>query len=336
MAEGTATPVTGLAELAVVRRSGFVESRHLGSLLALDADGRVAVALGDPDATILPRSTTKPLQALACVRAGAPLEGPEVAIASGSHTGQDEHVEVVRRILDRAGLTEDALQCPADWPEDEATRDRLIRAGERRSAVRMNCSGKHAAMLLACTVNGWPTGDYLSPDHPLQLRVREVFAEWTGEPVRHDAVDGCGAPLFGVSVRGLAAAFRRLRIAAPDTEAATVAGAMRAHPLHVGGSGQANTELMRLVPGALAKGGVEGVIAVAGPDGQAVAMKVIDGSPRATTLVALRVLEGLGVDVSGAGSLSTVPVLGRGLPVGEIAPGGAIEQWFRGVAAGAA
>jgi L-asparaginase II len=192
----------------------------------------------------------------------------------------------------------------------------------------MNCSGKHAAMLLACVVNGWPTADYLSPTHPLQQLVRTVTAEWTGEPVRHDAVDGCGAPLFGTSVRGLATAFRGLRLAAEGTPAAAVSAAMRTHPFFVGGTGHANTAVMELVPGAVAKGGAEGVIGVAGPDGQAVSMKVVDGNPRATTLVALTVLSGLGVDVSAASSLLALPVLGGGVPVGSIEPGADVAAWL--------
>ncbi|WP_222195352.1 asparaginase [Modestobacter italicus] len=316
-----------LAELAVVRRSGLVESRHLGSLLALDADGSVALSLGDPDATVLPRSTTKPLQALACLTAGAPLTGPELAIAAGSHTGEDAHVDVVRALLERASLDEAALQCPADWPEDEGTRHRLIRAGFDRSRVRMNCSGKHAAMLLASAVNGWDTETYLDPAHPLQQRVRAVTAELTGAPVRHDAIDGCGAPLFGTTVRGLATAFRSLRVAA-DGPAALVASAMRTHPYFVGGTGHQNSAVMELVPGTVAKGGAEGVIGVAGPDGQAVAMKVVDGNPRATTLLALTVLGALGVDVSAAAAWTSVPVLGGGVPVGAIEPGADVQAWL--------
>ncbi|WP_369140930.1 asparaginase [Modestobacter versicolor] len=316
-----------LAELAVVRRSGLVESRHLGSLIALDADGSVALALGDVDATVLPRSTTKPLQALACLTAGAPLEGPSLAIAAGSHTGEDAHVAVVRSLLERAGADEGALRCPVDWPEDEETRLRLIRAGGDRSTVRMNCSGKHAAMLLASAVNGWPLDSYLDPGHPLQQHVRAVTAEWTGEPVRHDAIDGCGAPLFGTSVRGLATAFRSLALAA-DGPGAQVAAAMRTHPFYVGGTGHQNTAVMELVPGTVAKGGAEGVIGVAGPDGRAVAMKVVDGNPRATTLLALTLLGGLGVDVSAAAAWTSVPVLGGGVPVGAIEPGADVAAWL--------
>ncbi|WP_432523136.1 asparaginase [Kineococcus sp. SYSU DK006] len=325
MAEPANTPA--LAELAVVRRSGLVESRHLGALLALDADGSVAAALGPVDEPVLPRSTAKPLQAVACLLAGAPLEGPALAIAAGSHTGTDAHVEVVRAVLAEAGLGEDALRCPEDRPQDEATRDALVRAGEGPSRVRMNCSGKHAAMLLACRVNGWSTEDYLAPGHPLQQRVRAVSAELTGTPVTADAVDGCGAPLFGTTVRGLATAFRALHRAGPGEPAGRVAAAVRAHPEFVGGPGHPNTELVRRVPGALAKGGAEGVLGVAGPGGQAVALKVADGNPRATTLVALEVLAGFGVDVSGAQELRVVPVLGGGVRVGEIAPGTALTAW---------
>jgi len=312
-----------LAELAVVVRSGLVESRHLGSLVALRADGSTALELGEPDAVVLPRSTTKPLQALACLEAGAPLTGPALAIAAGSHTGEDRHVDVVRAVLAQAGLDESALRCPVDLPEDEPTRVRMVRDGEEASRVRMNCSGKHAAMLLACAVNGWPTEGHLHPDHPLQRLVHDVVARETGAPVGHTAVDGCGAALFGTTVRGLATAFRGLGLAAGGP-AAQVAGAMRAHPEFVGGRGHVNTRLMADLPGVVAKGGAEGVIGVATADGRAVAMKVVDGSPRATTVVALAVLRGLGVDTSPVADLETVPVLGGGVPVGEVRPGAAL------------
>lgn len=318
----SAPTVAGLAELAVIWRSGLIESRHFGSLVALDADGTAVLELGRPDAAILPRSTVKPLQALACLTAGAPLVGEELAIAAGSHTGEDEHVAIVRRMLERAGLDESALQCPVDRPEDERTFETLLRSGQGRAAVRMNCSGKHAAMLLACAVNGWSTDDYLDPAHPLQQQVLATMAQVTGVPVEHTAVDGCGAPVFGTTVRGVARAFRALVLADPASPAGLVAAAMREHPFLVGGSGHQNSELMSAIPGALAKGGAEGVIGVAAADGSAVSMKVIDGSPRATTLIALRVLESLGTPIGEAHSLVELPVLGGGVPVGEIALGG--------------
>lgn len=316
-----------LAELAVIIRSGVIESRHFGWLVALDADGNVAADLGRGSTQVLPRSTTKPLQALACLIAGADLSGEELAIAAGSHTGEDAHVDVVRRILERAGLDETALGCPVDWPEDEPTRERLIRAGETRSRVRMNCSGKHAAMLLACAANGWDTASYLDPSHPLQQLVRETVERVGGAAVEYTAIDGCGAPLFSTTVEGLARSFRALVTAADGTNERRVADAMRAHPFYVGGDNHANSDTMTRLPGVLAKGGAEGVIGMAASTGQAVSMKIVDGNPRATTLLALTVLGALGVDVSNAGSLVELPVLGGGIPVGEIALGADAQAW---------
>lgn len=306
-----------MAELAVVERSGFVESRHLGTLVGLAADGSVAVSLGDATAPVLPRSATKPWQAIGCRAAGLVLSQEGTALSAGSHTGEDRHVLLVREILADAGLSEEDLRCPAFWPEDQPTRDRMIRAGEHESRVRMNCSGKHAAMLAAAVLNGWSTEDYLSPDHPVQKVIRERLEDAAG-PVAHVAVDGCGTPLFSTTVHGLARAARGLALAAEDTPEGVVGSAMRAAPEYVGGAGHENTEVMRLVPGTVCKGGAEGVLLAAAVTGQAVAMKVIDGSPRATTMLALAALGALGVDVSGAAALATLPVLGGDVPVGEI------------------
>lgn len=325
-------PPQPLAELAVVRRSGVIESRHYGSLLALHRDGSVAVSVGDPDAVILPRSTVKPIQAVSFLLAGAQLADEQLAIAAGSHTGEDEHVRVVREMLARARVDESALRCPVDWPENSETRDRMARTGEGASRARMNCSGKHAAMVMTCAVNGWDVASYLDPQHPLQRLIREQMAAITGVRVQHDAVDGCGAPLFSTTVRGLAVAFQRLVRAEVGTPEFQVAQAMRAAPFYVGGTGNANTLTMSLLPGVLAKGGAEGVIGLAASTGESVAMKIIDGNPRATTMVALRVLGALGVDVSAAADLTSLPVLGGGVRVGEIAAGADLELALRSLA----
>jgi L-asparaginase II len=252
-----------------------------------------------------------------CRAAGLTLSAAGTALSAGSHTGEDRHVAQVRSILAGAGLSEEDLRCPPDWPEDEATRHRLVRAGSGPSRVRMNCSGKHAAMLACCVVNGWSTADYLLPDHPVQKAIRDRLEAAAG-PATHVAVDGCGAPLFSTTVHGLARAARALVLAPPGSPERAVADAMRAEPDFVGGTGHQNTEVMRLVPGVVCKGGAEGVLMAAAATGQAVAMKVVDGSPRATTLLALTVLGALGVDVSAAGEWAAVPVLGGGVPVGEI------------------
>ncbi|GGP16581.1 asparaginase [Nonomuraea glycinis] len=311
-----------LAALAEVVRSGFTESVHYGSAVGLDPSGRAEVALGQVDAPVLPRSSAKPFQALACLTTGAALDGPRLAIAAGSHTGEDFHVRLTGELLADYGLGFDALACPASWPEDEATRDQLIRRGEGPTRERMNCSGKHAAMLAASVANDWDTASYLAPGHQLQLAVRAATEELSGEKTAHVAVDGCGAPLFGLSLTGLARAVQGLVLAAPGSAPRQVADAMRAHPEYVGGTGHQNTELMRALPGAVAKGGAEGVLVVALDSGHSVAVKVIDGSPRATTVIALDVLRRMGCDVSPAAAFESVAVLGGGVPVGRIVTAG--------------
>ncbi|WP_113704322.1 asparaginase [Nonomuraea lactucae] len=306
------------AVLAEVVRSGFTESVHYGGAVGLDPSGRAEVALGPVDAPVLPRSSGKPFQALACLTAGAALPGPRLAIAAGSHTGEDFHVRLTAELLADYGLGFEALACPPSWPEDQATARELIRQGLGPSRERMNCSGKHAAMLAACVANGWDVPSYLSPGHPLQRRVRSITEELAAEKAVHVAVDGCGTPLFGLSLTGLARAAQALVLAPPGSGPRQVADAMREHPEYVGGTGHQNTELMRALPGAVAKGGAEGVLVVVLDAGHSAAVKVIDGSPRATTMIALAVLRLMGCDVSPAEAFETVEVLGGGVPVGRI------------------
>ncbi len=297
--------------LVEVERSGFVESRHRGSVAALAADGAPALRAGSPDDPVFPRSANKPMQAVAMLRAGLTLDGELLALASASHSGEDFHVEGVHKILAGAGLSAADLRCPAQWPFDL---DVAVRS--ERSQVRMNCSGKHAAMLATCVVNGWPTETYLAPEHPLQRAVRATVEELTGEAVAATGVDGCGAPLFAVSLTGVARAFRALVTAAPGTPERRLADAMRAHPEWTSGTRREEYRLMAAVPGLLVKCGAEGVDAFALADGRAGAIKIDDGAMRARTPVTVATLRALGADVPD--ELATVPVYGGEMIVGEI------------------
>ncbi len=309
--------------VAEVVRSGFVEGHHYGSVVALGADGSVAWSVGDVAAQILPRSSNKPVQALGMLRAGLDLDAELLALACASHSGEPFHVEGVREILGKAGLDESALQTPPDYPLDDEARDQVLREGGAKTSIQMNCSGKHAAMLATCVVNGWDTSTYLSPGHPLQVAIRETFAEVTGEAVDKVAVDGCGAPLLSTSLTGLATAFRRLSLAGEGPEH-RVAEAIRRHPEHVSGTRRDEARLLRAVPGAIAKAGAEGVYAVGLPDGRAVALKVDDGAARARPVVMARaltmlgVLEMPGVDADEVVQTGQSPLLGGGRPVGEV------------------
>ena len=298
--------------LAEVERSGFVESRHRGSVSGLAADGSVALHRGSPDEPVFPRSANKPLQAVAMVRQGLGLEDELLALAAASHSGEDFHVEGASKILAEAGLTADDLRCPPQWPLDLE----LARVRER-SRLRMNCSGKHAAMLATCVVNGWPTESYLEVDHPLQVAVRRTVEELADEQVTATAVDGCGAPLFAISLDGLARAFRALVLAEAGTPEHKVADAMRAHPRWTSGTDREERRLMDAVPGLLVKSGAEGIDAFALADGRAGTIKIDDGAMRARTPVTVAMLRAFGVDGLPA-DLATVPVHGGEAVVGGI------------------
>jgi L-asparaginase II len=316
-------------ELAVVERSGFVESRHAGAAIVLDPDGMPVATLGDTATPILPRSSLKPVQALACLTAGAPLEGERLALASASHSGTDRHVAVVRDILDAAALGEEALGCPPAWPGDQATRDEVVRDGGGTARIRMNCSGKHAAMLLTCVVNGWPTDGYLSPEHHLQVHIREVAERLVGERSATTANDGCGAPVFAMSLAGLAKAIHRIGTSSERSpfalhrSAGTLVRAVRDNPWTIDGPGRPDTIVIERL-GVFAKGGAEGVMVMVAPDGTTVALKMLDGSGRAATVVALRLLERQGAlaaaDVADAVTKLPLSVTGGGQVVGAIRP----------------
>jgi L-asparaginase II len=304
--------------LAEVVRSGFVEGAHRGRLVLLAADGRVQLAVGDVHAPILPRSSSKPMQAAGLLDAGLDVSRPELALAAASHAGEPFHVDAVRKILAEAGLDEGALRTPPALPIDERARLAHQRAGGGPLPVYSDCSGKHAAMLAVSVRNGWDLEGYLDPEHPVQLAIRTAIERLAGEQVSHEAVDGCGAPLLGISLLGLANAFRGCVTAAHGANPRKVADAMRAHPEYVAGTGQMDTRVMRAVGGLIAKTGAEAVHAAALPDGRALAFKVSDGSKRAQPAILAEALRRLGVRSGPLDRLGTVPLLGGGAVVGGI------------------
>ncbi|MFI8928989.1 asparaginase [Streptomyces sp. NPDC053474] len=312
-----ATPVIPPV-LAEVVRSGFVEGRHRGSLVLLGADGEVELALGDVAAPVFPRSTNKPMQAAAVLRAGLDLAGERLALAAASHSGETFHRDLVRKMLAEHGLTAAALRCPPDLPLDPVEAETYLAAGAVRDRVTMNCSGKHTAMLAVCDLNGWDRETYLDPAHPLQRLTHDVIEEAAGERVAAVGTDGCGAPLMAISLTGLARAYRHFVLAAPGTAERRVADAMRAHPEYVAGTRRPDTWLMREVPGTLSKMGAEAVQAVALADGRALAFKIDDGGTRVLGPVLARALGRAGLDSPVLARLAEAPLHGGGVPVGEI------------------
>ena len=314
------TPLEGLpqhAPLAVQTRDGVVESVHYGSAVALAADGRVLLAAGEPLAPFYPRSALKPLQAVAMVRAGLDLPDELLALAAASHSGAATHRDGARRILALHGLTPGDLENSADLPYGARECAEWLGDGGQPTQLAQNCSGKHAAMAATCVINGWPVQGYLDPAHPLQQLVARTVVDLTGEESQRTTTDGCGTPLFALTLRGMARAFGRLAAGDESGSAeAAVARAIRRYPEMVAGEDRDVTALMRLIPGVVAKDGFEGVQLVGLPDGRAVAVKISDGGDRARMPVTVQLLAALDVDTSSVAHLASAPVLGGGRPVG--------------------
>ncbi|HZK58399.1 MAG TPA: asparaginase [Cryobacterium sp.] len=319
--------VADSVELATVERSGFVESRHAGSAVVLNADGVLLRALGDVTTPVFPRSSMKPFQAIAVMASGVTLRGEDAAIATASHSGTQKHADLARGLLARAGVPESALACPSAWPDDTASRDVLVRLGAGKAPIYMNCSGKHSAMLVACAQNGWPLEGYLEPEHPLQKRILDVLERFTGERPAASGIDGCGAPVHALSLTALARGIARIATSKSSSpfaiyrEAGFLAEAVRQNGWVIAGPGQPDTIVIDRL-GLFIKSGAEGIMVASAANGTTVALKILDGNLRAATIVALSLLADAGA-IARAEVETLVPelnlaVLGGGQPVGQI------------------
>jgi L-asparaginase II len=284
-----------------VRRNGLVEAVHRVHAVAVRG-GDVVEAAGDPELTCFMRSSSKPLQALPLVRARDDLPDDELAIACASHHDTPEQVAAVRALLARAEATEDDLEL---GPQE----------GRPPELIHNNCSGNHAGMLALSRARGWPTEGYRLPEHPVQQACRELHAE--AAEVEADGLvtgtDGCGIVTFALTLERIAHAFSRFEALAGGTR---VAAAMRARPDLVGGPDGADYLLMREAPGWLAKGGAEGLLCAAGPNGLGLAIKSEDGGSRGHGPALAAFLGRLSLDLP---DLARRPVLNtRGERVGEI------------------
>ena len=284
-----------------VVRAGVREALHDVHAIAVQ-DGAVVATAGDPGLIAFFRSSAKPFQALPLVRAQEGLEDAEIAITCASHQAEPAQLEAVRSVLRKAAASEDNLEC---------------RFEEGREAQRIynECSGKHAGMLALCQVKGWSRAGYRLPSHPLQRMVLGVVAAAT--KVREDeiptGVEGCGVVTFALPLERMAFAFSRLERLEGG---ARVAGAMRAHPELVGGDGADDTDLMRALPGWIAKRGAEGLFCAAGPDGMGVALKSADGSPRPLRPAVAAFFAMLGIPLQ---QFARIPLTNsRGECVGEV------------------
>jgi L-asparaginase II len=258
---------------------------------------------------------------------GVVLRGEDAAIATSSHSGTQKHTDLVRGLLARAGLSEADLGCTPTWPGDSATRDHLVRQGSGPAPIYSDCSGKHAAMLVACVQNQWVTNSYLDPEHPLQKRILDVVERFTGERPAASGVDGCGAPVHALSLTALARGIARIATSKSTSpfaiyrEAGFLAEAVRENGWAIAGPGLPDSIAIERL-GLFVKGGAEGIMVASAENGTTVALKILDGNLRAATIVALTLLADAGA-VPRADIDALVPELkhtvsGGGKPIGQM------------------
>jgi L-asparaginase II len=317
------------ALLVAVRRGALVESAHRGRAAICDPEGSILKAVGDAEGYAYARSSAKPFQAMPLVLSGAAntlgLTGEELAIACASHNAEESHLAAVRSVLKKAGLSEEDLQNGAHPPLYAPAAAELARSGEEPKAIHGNCSGKHAGMLAVCVHEGWETGSYRDPSHPLQRWILEVVARFCG--LRSDEVvlggDGCGVPAFGMPLKNLATGFARLATGEklPDdlAEAAgRVRRVMREHPYMVAGTDRFDTAVMGGTD-LVCKSGAEAVFCAGSAEGWGLGLKISDGGSRALRPAALTILARRGVDVPGESETHPARDL-HGEAVGRVVP----------------
>lgn len=327
--------MTQAAPFAEIWRGAFLESVHSGHAVICDDSGQIVRSWGDPDAVILPRSSSKMIQALPLIQSGAAdaygLTTEQLALACASHQGAAIHTERVGVWLGTLGLGDDDFRCGPQEPDDRPARDALIRADEAPCQIHNNCSGKHAGFLtLAQHLKAG--AEYVDPQHPVQRACLEAFETVTQETSPGYGIDGCSAPNFACSLHGMARAMAHFA-AAPDGSAeARLHQAMRLHPDLVAGETRACTELMRAMDGKVAlKTGAEGFfIAILPEQKLGIALKAACGTTRAAECAIAALLVGLGVlDARHPATLKRLnaPILNRrGIETGILKPAAALTS----------
>jgi L-asparaginase II len=299
--------------LAKVTRGDLVESLHLGHLIVLNVDGSTYLSKGSPELPIYPRSTIKSLQAAAMLKTGLKVEASELAIICASHSGSQKHIDLVTKMLTTRDISISQLKNAVDKPLGE--KEKIAWGEKSASQLAQNCSGKHAGMLITCQQNGWDMKSYLDLNHPLQVAIKNEIEELSGEKVSAVSVDGCGAPLFAISLVGLAKAISNL-VKSSDLVYQEIVSACTKFPELVAGDGRLTTRLMQAVPDLFMKEGAEGVQVCALRDGRVIAIKIIDGSWRPVAPIIMEIFNRWGVEIPD----ESVKIYGGEHVVGRVIP----------------
>ncbi|HEY5425349.1 MAG TPA: asparaginase [Candidatus Tumulicola sp.] len=283
-------------------RGDIVESVHRVAACAVDRNGATVFSMGTIDVPVFLRSTAKPFIAAAAVREGIVerfgLEPREIAVMAASHNGEPFHIDAVRSLLGKIGVSEDALACGAHPPYDPASAQALVRQGIPFGAIHNNCSGKHAGILALCKVLEADISTYREAGNAAERRILDLCARLCGQSAGEFVlgIDGCGIPVFATPLRNAALAFSRFATldGLDDRDAralSIVRDATIAYPQYVAGTGEFDSALIRVGNGRVAaKSGAEGVFGMADvATGTGAVLKVVDGSSRACAPAALAI-----------------------------------------------
>jgi len=297
--------------LATVTRGGISESLHLGHLIVLNTDGSIYLSKGSPELPIFPRSAVKSLQASAMLKAGLTVNDEELAIICASHSGSQSHIDLVIKILEKRDIPISALKNAVDKPLGE--KEKITWGENAASQLAQNCSGKHAGMLITCQQNGWDMAKYLEMNHPLQVAIKNEIEELAGEKVSASTFDGCGAPLFAISLTGLARSISNL-VKSNESVHKQIVTACTTYPELVAGEGRLTTRMMKAVPGLFMKEGAEGIEVCALSDGRVIAIKIIDGSWRPVAPIIMEIFKKWGISMPD----ESVKIYGGTSVIGEV------------------
>ena len=294
--------------VATVYRGEGIESVHHGAIAVVNDDLELTHYVGDPGFFTQARSEAKPFQVIPLIRSGAAghfgFSDKQLAVMCGSHTGTDEHVEVVRSNLEAIGLDESYLMCGTHPPIRYSVEGRLPRSDEEFIQLQHNCSGKHSGFLALAQFLKEDPSQYLEPDSKTQQMVLDAVGEMYSYPLDEIkiGIDGCSAPVFGMPIKQAAIAFARLANRIADREDSRTAlgrvkDVMTAYPEMVSGPGRFDLALAKTFPGNVVnKVGAEGIegIGFKSPS-LGIAVKILDGNQRALYPVVIELFRKLGL-----------------------------------------
>jgi L-asparaginase II len=285
-------------------RGAITEEVHRGSIVVCQGR-KIVYSIGHTDWPTPMRSTAKPFQLLPLIQADGiskfKLTNSDIAVMVSSHNGEERHVNQIVQLLNRNGLSIEALYCGVHPPYLVSMLDDLISAGKTSlEQVHNNCSGKHAGMLLSCVLYDYEVSHYWKSSHALQrliLKSMSDILELKTSSISL-ALDGCGVPTFCVPLRNIALAYEKLAVSfSGKTSSAlcTIGNAMIKEPFMVAGTGRIETEIMYKHQ-IVMKSGSSGIFCVSIPKtGMAVALKMESGSDDVSEVVVAEVLRQLGV-----------------------------------------